>query len=154
MKLLLFAAAAVALSGADLAGLKTVYLLPMSNGLDQYLAMKLTSDAVLQVVTDPKKADAVFTDRIGHSFEQQFDNLYGHAAKDTKDAKEANTTTGMQGGTRGRGAIFLIDVKTRDVVWSTYERPKSAGSDDLTRSAEKIARRLEKDRAPQDQKTK
>ena len=59
MKHFLLAAAALAMSlGVSAAGLgdiKTVYLLPMSNGLDQYLAQQLTAGAVLQVVTDPQK---------------------------------------------------------------------------------------------------
>ncbi|HEY2016651.1 MAG TPA: hypothetical protein VGH38_24275, partial [Bryobacteraceae bacterium] len=64
------------LSGADLAGVHTVYFLPMARGLDQYLANRLTSDHVLMVVTNPKLADAVFTDRIGEAFETQMDTLY------------------------------------------------------------------------------
>ena len=35
-----------------------MYLLPMPNGLDQYLANRLTKVAFFQVVTDPKTADA------------------------------------------------------------------------------------------------
>src|SRR5678809_764458 len=50
---------------AQVFGVKTVYLLPMAGGLDQYLALQLTSGGVLQVVTDPKKADAILTDGIG-----------------------------------------------------------------------------------------
>jgi hypothetical protein len=140
MKLLLMAAAAVALSGADLGAFKTVYLLPMSNGLDQYLAMRLTSDSVMQVVTDPQKADSILTDKIGKSFEEALDDLYGNKKKDE------NEQPTMQPVTRGHGAIFLVDRKTRDVVWSTYERPKTSMPDELSRTADKIAKRLEKDR--------
>ncbi len=141
MKLFLMAAAGlVALSGADLGSFKTVYLLPMSNGLDQYLAMRLTSDAVMQVVTDPQKADAILTDKIGKSFEEAVNDLYGDKKKDE------NQQTAMQPVTRGHGAIFLVDRKTRDVVWSTYERPKNSMPDELNRTADRIARRLEKDR--------
>ena len=39
-----------------------------ARGLDQYLANRLTDDHIFQVVTDPKQADAVFTDRIGEAF--------------------------------------------------------------------------------------
>ena len=58
MKLFLLAALRPVLdcrSGADLGEFKTVYILPMSNGLDQFLAIKLTSGSVMQVVTDPTK---------------------------------------------------------------------------------------------------
>ena len=54
---------------AELAQVHKVYLLPMTNGMEQYLANRLTGLGVFQVVTDPKKADAIFTDRIGEAFE-------------------------------------------------------------------------------------
>ncbi len=147
MKLFLLAAAvALTLPGADLVEMKTVYLLPMSNGLDQFLAIKLTSGAVMQVVTDPAKADAILTDHIGTSFEQKLDDLYGKKPKDDQDKDDQYGRTGMQNASRGRGAIFLVDRKTRDVIWSVYERPKSTAPDDMNRSAEKIAQKLEKDR--------
>jgi hypothetical protein len=80
MKHFLLAAAAVMMSigvcAAGLGDIKTVYLLPMSSGLDQYLAQQLTAEAVLQVVTDPQKADAVLTDHLGESFEQTVADLY------------------------------------------------------------------------------
>jgi hypothetical protein len=141
MKLFLLAAAALLLPAADLGETKTVYLLPMSNGLDQFLAIKLTSAAVMQVVTDPKKADAILTDHIGTSFEHKLDELYGK-----KEKPEDSARTGMENGSRGRGAIFLVDRKTRDVIWSAYERPKSSAPDDMSHTAEKIAQKLEKDR--------
>ena len=61
---------------AQVFGVKTVYLLPMAGGLDQYLALQLTSGGVLQVVTDPKKADAIFTDGIGARLEDSLSELY------------------------------------------------------------------------------
>ncbi len=138
----LLAAAAFTLSASDLAEIKTVYLLPMGSGLDQYLALKLTSEGVLTVVTDPKKADAVITDKIGHAFEQKLDELYGHMSgkEDPNERPAANPVS------RGHGAIFLVDRKTRDVIWSTYEPIKGTQSDDLNRVAGKIAHQLEKDR--------
>src|ERR1700723_1478629 len=59
------------LRAASLAEVKSVYLFPMSNGLDQYLADRLTRDHVLQAVTDPKVADAVITDKLGQGFETE-----------------------------------------------------------------------------------
>jgi hypothetical protein len=95
----------------------------------------------MQVVTDPKKADAIFTDHIGTAFEQKLDELYGKKQKD-----EDSGRTGMQNAARGRGAIFMVDRQTRDVIWSAYERPKSSAPDDMSHTAEKIAQKLEKDR--------
>ena len=48
----------------------------MSNSMDQYLANRLTSEGILQVVTDPNKADAVLTDRLGLGFEERLKQLY------------------------------------------------------------------------------
>lgn len=76
---LLFSSLAVALAAppkAELAQVHKVYLLPMTNGMEQYLANRLTSLGVFQVVTDPKKADAIFTDRIGEAFESRQDELF------------------------------------------------------------------------------
>jgi hypothetical protein len=53
---------------AQTAGVRTVYILPMAGGLDQYLAGWLTREHIMQVVTDPRAADAVFTDRLGARF--------------------------------------------------------------------------------------
>src|SRR5215469_13013420 len=63
--------------GQDVANVRSVYLLPMARGMDQYLANWLTQDHVFRVVTDPKRADAVFTDRIGQSFEDKLADLIG-----------------------------------------------------------------------------
>lgn len=141
MKLLLVAAAAaLALAAGDVKEIKTVYLLPMANGLDQYIATRLTTDGVMQVVTDPQKADAVLTDKIGKSFEQRLDELYGKATKTDE------STPGMQPVSRGHGSIFLVDRNSRDVVWSTYQSMSGSMPNELNRMAEKITRQLEKDR--------
>jgi hypothetical protein len=135
-------------AGAQVAGIKNVYVMPMSGGLDQYLALRLTESAVLQVVTDPQKADAVLTDRIGGHFEQTFQDLF--AAKPSekdKDKADANTEfarPGMQPLSTSRGAIFLIDRATRNVIWSTFEKSKNSTAAELNRSAERIVDRLAK----------
>ena len=78
--LLILIAAAVALvsPGAEISGarVQTVYLLPMAHGLDQFVASRLTREHLLEVVADPKRADAVMTDRLGATFELQLDDLY------------------------------------------------------------------------------
>jgi len=137
---------ALAIAAGDVGEVKSVYVLPMANGLDQFLAMRLTHDAVVQVVTDPQKADAVFTDRIGTPLEEKLDELYGPIDKGKDKDKQAKVL-GMQGGSsRGRGAIFLIDRQTRNVIWTTYERPKGTTPEDVNRMAGKIAEQLQRDR--------
>ncbi len=152
----LLSALSLAVSGgtnADLAEIKTVYLLPMTYSLDQFLAIRLTKGGVLQVVTDPKLADAVLSDHIGTGLEDKLKSLYGDKKTDEpekdKDKEKDKETFGgspMAGGTRSKGAVFLVDRKTRSVVWSDYVRPKNAQPDELNRVADRIAGQLEKDR--------
>src|SRR5450432_3234991 len=73
---LLVSCSAALACGADLANVHTVYVLKMSKGMDQYLANRLTNDHVFQVVTDPKLADAILTDRIGESFQAKLEELF------------------------------------------------------------------------------
>jgi hypothetical protein len=152
MKQFLLAAAVLLASSqvraAGLGDIKTVYLLPMSNGLDQYLAVQLSTGAVLQVVTDPQKADAVFTDHLGESFEQTLADLYAPKGDDKKKSEgnpdnspQSFGRSGMQG-QRGRGTAFLVDRKSHDVVWSVYERAQDKTPDGLKRTAGQIASKL------------
>jgi hypothetical protein len=156
--------------GAELAGVRSVYLLPMSRGLDQYLANRLTNDHVFQIVTDPKRADAVFTDRIGEAFEAQMTTLYPPPEsakpkpdpdkaekkdKKKKDDSEKSSSLSFDADNavsnpalnsafgRGRGTVFLVDVKSRQVVWSAYEPPKNAATPD--KSATEIVTKLKKE---------
>jgi len=133
---------------ADLADVKAVYLLPMSFGMDQYLAIRLTTGSKLQVVTDPQKADAIFTDRIGPGLEKSFDDLYGVVKTKSDDKSDASKgdfgKSTMQPMSKGRGAVFLVDRKTRDVLWSTFEMPKSSAASDVKHAADKVADKLEK----------
>ena len=152
MKQFILAAATLAISmsapAAGVEDIKTVYVLPMSNGLDQYLAAQLTSGSVLQVVTDPQKADAVLTDHVGQSFEQSLADLYtGKPPAGDKDAGKTDDTgntfarSGMQG-QRGRGNIFLVNRKTHDVVWSFFESPGDKTPNGMRRTAAKISAKL------------
>jgi hypothetical protein len=134
-------------ANAQVSGVKTVYVLPMANGLDQYLALRLTSQGVLQVVTDPKKADAIFTDGIGARFEESFTSLFESAKKEKGGDKVGEIDfahPAMRPLSGSRGVIFLVDRKTRDVVWSTFEPPKSSQAADLNQAAARIVDRLAK----------
>jgi hypothetical protein len=149
MKLLaVFTLTGLSLLAADLSGVKTVYLMPMSGGLDQYLAIRLTNGSAIQVVTDPKKADAIFTDRIGSNFEQSLDDMYVEKKKsDGKLSSEDFAKPNMQPLSRGKGSLFLVDRQSRVVLWSTYAMAKSSDADELNRLASKIVDQLGKDRA-------
>ena len=172
------------LYGAELAGVHSVYFLPMSRGLDQYLANRLTNEHMFQVVTDPKMADAVFTDHIGEAFQAQMEALYppppppetpakAEAAdkegKDKKDQKKEDPkAVGLltdtvnklsnpslsSGFGRAKGTIFLVDSKSHQVVWSVFDPPKGSTENDLDRTASDIVSRIKKDLNPQNPKTK
>src|SRR5260370_42250918 len=43
---------------------------------------------------------------------------------------------------RGRGNFFIVDRKSRNVLWSVYERPKDSSPGELSRTAERIVKRL------------
>ena len=43
-----------------------------------------------------------------------------------------------------RGVVFLVDRTSRDVLWSTFERPKNTRPEELKHAAEKIVDRLAK----------
>jgi len=150
MRQFLFLVAALsmsmAVSASGLSDVKTVYLMPMSNGLDQYLAVQLTTGAVLQVVIDPQRADAVLTDHLGESFEQSLADLYAPKVQNSdKDKADDGGATfahsGMQG-QRGRGNVFLVNSKTHDVLWSFHEFPKDKTPGGMTHTAGRIAAKL------------
>jgi len=170
------------LSAAELAGQHVVYLLPMSHSLDQYLANYLTRMHVFSVVTDPARADAIITDQVGATLEERLKKLYPpppepqpketpqeapqEQSKDKHDeaaefsapallaeaANKAEAPGAMGTGSRGRGTIFLVDLHSRQVLWSTFERPKSYAPRDLDRAAERIVKVLQKDLMPKEPK--
>ncbi len=134
----------------QLAQIRTVYLLPMGSGMDQHLATRITELGIFEVVTDPKRADAIITDHVGASFEKKLEELYPPPAPDpeeedqkTDSKNSATPVTGAFG--RGKGTVFLVDRKSRGVIWSIYERPKNMSSDELHHVAGKIANHLQHD---------
>jgi hypothetical protein len=162
------------LPAADLAGVRSVYILPMSHNLDQYLANRLAGQHLFQVVTDPKLADAVLSDHVGDGLRSELETMFPnpepvkHAqpekADPGKDAKtespasmvammtdpEARAGTGAPRSTlgKGRGTVFLVDVKSRQVVWSIFEQGRGVDSKEMDRAASDIVSRLSKDLNP------
>lgn len=139
----------------ELMRVQSIYVLGMGSGLDQYLINRIVSKGEFTVVTDPQKADAIFTDRVGESMDTKLDALLAPktVVKKKKDKdKDEDDDKGVGNGaavrltsfSRGRGTVFLIDRNSRNVLWSTYARPKSTNSDELNRVADEIIERLEK----------
>lgn len=121
---------------------RTVYILPMAGGLDQYLAQWVTRDHVMQVVTDAKLADTVLTDQLGQRFEQRMAEI--QPRDDKKDDKKTDAVPSHAfRSSMGRGTVFLVDAKSRQVLWSDYEKtPGSNSSGRLNREAKRIAKKL------------
>lgn len=155
---------ALCASFPELSRVQNVYILPMSGGLDQYLAKSLTQHRQYQVVTDPQIADAIFTDRLGDTFEKKLLELYppppppekptDKSAKDDKVEKKTDKDSlavkeepmvRLGGFSRNRGNIFLVERASKKVIWSLYKRPKSTTPDDLNRIADSIVSDLQRD---------
>jgi hypothetical protein len=183
----LFAASVPAAVNQQLKQVNTVYILSMSSGMDQYLANRLTTMGVFQVVTDPQKADAIITDRLGEPFEAKLKELYppppppappappppakdeksdkdskpatsDKTAKDDKDKdkdkKEDSVGAARVGSfNKGRGNLFIVDRKSKNVIWSTYEQPKDSSSGELSKTAERVVKRLRDDLTDKKQAT-
>jgi hypothetical protein len=149
------------LSAADLAGVRSVYILQMPRGMDQYLANRLTNDHIFLVVTDPKRADAMLTDHIGETFEDQLQTLLPSpepvkkAAPPANDKdKTANPLLPIDTETKlpqvrstfasSKGTLFLVDPKSHLVLWSVYDPPKASDSKEMDRTASDIVNRLKK----------
>ena len=171
--LALTAASALAGINPHLKQVNKVYILGMSGGMDQYLANRLTSMGVFQVVADPQKADAIITDRLGEPFEAKLKELYPpptpvkkeKAKDDKKDDKGDNSKaatsdnkddkdSGMEGTSgvarvtsfaKGRGNFFIVDPKSSSVLWSVYDPPKDSTPSELSKTAERVVRRLKSD---------
>ena len=148
------------LCGQDLSAVHSVYLLPMANGLDQHLANRLTNEHVFQVVTDPKLADAIFTDRIGVAFEEKLADLTANPEPVTPPPADdqpppnasvgnslnkladpaANSSLG-----RSKGTVFLVNPKSHHVLWSSFQPLKGSDSEQVNRKASDIVSRLKRD---------
>jgi len=157
-----FVAPAFSASQAALSQVRNVYLLPMRSGFEQYLANQLTMNGVLSVVTDPEKADAIFTDHIGERFERRLELLYPppppppppeepEPAGGDEDADEPDVTEPeeevedrkpISTFSRGRGNLFLVDRQTRSVIWSIYYEPKDNTSKTLNKTAGEVVEQL------------
>ena len=156
---ILLACSAALLCGAELASVRAVYVMPMAQGVDQFLANRLTNSGLFQVVADPKLADTIFTDRIGDAFRTALEEISptpkppaednekdAKADKDDKKTKaEDQLPAPSSSFGRGKGTFFLVNAKSREVVWSTFEPPAGSGAKELDRTAAEIVSRLKKD---------
>ena len=139
---------------AELSQVQTIYLMPMANGFDQYLANRLRAVSQIRIVTDASKADAIFTDKIGLAFEARLDEME-FAAKEkiaaaappvpgeSQSMKLAPKVVSSIG--RGRGTYFLVDRRSRIVLWSSFHKAKDAQPKNMHDNAGKVANELAED---------
>jgi len=139
------ALAAVAIGLAGQTAQQMIFVLPMPGGLDQFLAVHLAESEAFRVVTDPTKATVILTDRIGENLEEQLKIMAAPAS--TAAAKEAATEDTftrprMQPLTHTRGTLFLVDRASHQVLWSTFQEPKTSEPKALNRAAREIVERM------------
>jgi hypothetical protein len=172
-----FSALALAGVNPQLEKVQNIYILPMGGGMDQFLANRITKLGKMQVVADPQIADTILTDKLGIPFEKRLDLLYGSTKKATdedekapdedqpekpmtatdasrervakeKAAADNENLMRVTSFGRGNGTFFLVDRRTRSVIWSIYEKPKRTTADELNKTAERIVNRLKHDLQP------
>src|SRR5580700_10087629 len=116
---------------------RTVYIIPMANGLDRHLASRLTSSAVVWVVLDPENADAVLTDRVDEAFWAWSNARYKAASRSPNailnDEDRFRYERPRIGGYRG--TVFLVDPRAGLVLWSIYEPTPSTSANALDQAA-------------------
>jgi hypothetical protein len=125
---------------------RTVYIIPMANGLDRHLASRLTSSAVVWVVLDPENADAVLTDRVDQAFWAWSNAHYKSAGKPSNAAPNDEDRSRYERPRAGgyRGTIFLIDPRNGVVLWSIYEPTPDTSPNALDQAAVRVAVNLKK----------
>ncbi len=158
--------AALASVTPPVTGVRSVYVMPMSRGMDQYLANRLTRAGVLEVVNDPQKADAVLTDHIGETLQDRLKEINAPPPppkKETKSDENESTKAAKDSAAesaaayqpppstfgRSHGTVFLVDRHNGNVLWSVYERPKNSRPGELDHTAGKIVRDLKHALQPQ-----
>ena len=151
------------LAGADwgrLGRVEKVYLWPMSNSLDQFLAEQVATEGVFDVVVDPKRAQAILTDRISSKFLEGMEELFPTpeeiAEAEKEEEEEADDPASAPAGayrperspiysaSRAEGAVFLVDVSTREVLWSTFLKGYDTTPKAMHRQARMVVMRLKK----------
>ena len=143
---------ALCLAAADLKNVRSVYAWPMTKSFDQYLAQQIIAEDVFDVVVDPKLAGAILTDRIDAPFLAAVDELFPLPEKET-DEDEGDES--IEAGSavkrpknrplgRPEGTLFLVDVSSRKVLWSTYLKEYEATPNKLHRMARGVVERMKK----------
>lgn len=125
---------------------RTVYIVPMANGLDRHLASRLTSSGAVRVVLVPESADAVFTDRVDEAFWIWSNARYKLAVDPSNAALGDDDRFKYERPRMGgyRGTVFLVDPRNGVVLWSIYEPIPDTSPNALDQAAAHVAISLKK----------
>jgi hypothetical protein len=125
---------------------RTVYIVPMANGLNSHIASRLTSSGVVRVVLEPESAEAVLTDRVDEAFWAWSTMHYKAAGKNSNVALRDDDRFRFEHLSIGpyRGTLFLVDPRNGLILWSVYEPTPNTASNALDLAAAHIAASLKK----------
>ncbi len=153
----------VAADLSQLSRVRAVYIWPMYDSFDQYLAEQIAEEDVFEVVVDPKFATAVLTDRIDAPFLAALEEFFplpesGEAEKDEAEEESASADS-IEAGvqlqrptnralSRPKGTLFLVDVSSRRVLWSTFLKEYEPSPNKLHGQARDVVMRLKKQLNP------
>jgi hypothetical protein len=123
---------------------RTVYILGMASGRDQYLANRLTSARVMWVVLEPTSADAVLTETLDDTFWTWLTHTYPPPASASRPPgnEGVGALRGSQLNQTQGGTVFLVDPRSKVILWSTYEPAKNSSPGELDHAAERIGNQL------------
>ena len=112
---------------------KKIFILPMKDRMDHLLTNELVRWGHFEITVNPTQADAFFSDATNI-------DVKGIQSDPSKIRKSAGTA---------RGTVFLIDIKTEKILWSTSQNPSDhwymGGSKDTRELAAEIVAQLKKD---------
>lgn len=161
MRWLLLLIACSTLGAADLSSVGPVYFWPMSSALDQYIAERAAAEGLFAVTVDPAMAKSVMTDRVDSKFFDGMQEVFKDEEADASDAvapeesQEEPTGGSVETGLvlkrpanrpqgAPKGTIFLVDVDSRQVVWSTYLGDFERRPEKLHKEAIQVVERMRK----------
>jgi hypothetical protein len=153
--LLALAAIAAPLAAADLSSVGPVYFWPMNGALDQYVAEQAISESLFPVTVDPAQAKTVMTDHIDAKFFDGMNEVFAPKEAPATEADAESANGSIEAGLAARrpanrprgnphGTVFLVDVQTRQVVWSAYIGESDRRPKRLHREAKQVVGELRK----------
>ena len=126
----------------------------MEGALDQYIAQEASAVGAVSVTVDPKMAKAILTDRIDANFLAGMDELFPLPVVEKEEEKKEDDAsdsveTGLQKPrpanralSRPHGTLFLVDAKTRRVLWSTFLGDYERSPKKLNGEAKSVVQRM------------